>query len=184
MVAVPALRRVSDTVNTVALFVCVACVLSMLSISFIGFFYMLVTGEALSWTYSLARLFIPWIGMLSITVAFHDGEHVAMNLLARWLPAPLAVILRFASLVAVAVFGALLLWFGWQYFLTTTQYYMVSDQLQVHARWVTACLPVSGAILLVHLVNGTAILGRDENGTDETGSRQSQGIPSHEAGPG
>ena len=45
-----------------------------LAISFIGFFYMAVTGEALSWTYSLARLFVPWIGMLSITVAFKAGE--------------------------------------------------------------------------------------------------------------
>ena len=179
MLAAPALRRVSDKVNTVALFACVGCVLSMLSISFIGFFYVLVTGDALSWTYSLARLFIPWIGMLSITVAFHSGEHVAMNLLAKLLPAPLAVILRFASLVAVAVFAALLLWFGWQYFSTTTQYYMVSDQLQIHARWVTACVPVSGAILLVHLVNGTAILG-----SDGTGSQESQGMPTREAGLG
>jgi len=42
--------------------VCVACVLAMLGISFTGFVYTLVTGGALSWTYSLARLFLPWIG--------------------------------------------------------------------------------------------------------------------------
>ncbi|KPK35135.1 MAG: hypothetical protein AMJ66_02070 [Betaproteobacteria bacterium SG8_40] len=189
MQAVAASRRASDWVNTVALYVCVGCVLSMLSISFIGFFYMLVTGEALSWTYSLARLFIPWIGMLSITVAFHGGEHVAMNLLARLLPAPLAALLRYAGLAAVAVFAALLLWFGWQYFSSTTQYYMVSDQLQIHARWVTACVPVSGAILVVHLVNGTAILGAFETPLQETasleaGSRESQPTASHQAGPG
>ncbi len=189
MLAAVASRRASDWVNTAALYACVGCVLSMLSISFIGFFYMLVTGEALSWTYSLARLFIPWIGMLSITVAFHSGEHVAMNLLARLLPVPLAMALRYASLVAVAVFAALLLWFGWQYFSSTTQYYMVSDQMQIHARWVSACVPVSGAILLVHLVNGTAILGSDETqpqetGTEETGSRDSQGAASQETGSG
>jgi len=142
----------------VALLVCVLCMLSMLSISFIGFFYMLITGEALSWTYSLARLFIPWIGMLSITVAFHGGEHVAMNMLSRLVPAPLAAMLRFASLAAVAVFAAMLLWFGWFFFSSTTQYYMVSDQLQIHGRWVAACVPASGVILLVHLVNGAALL--------------------------
>ncbi|HUU72918.1 MAG TPA: TRAP transporter small permease subunit [Burkholderiales bacterium] len=171
-----ALRNISARLNTIALLVCVACVLSMLSISFIGFFYMLVTGEALSWTYSLARLFIPWIGMLSITVAFHGGEHVAMNLLSRLLPAQLAVILRYASLAAVAVFAVLLLWFGWQFFSTTTQYYMVSDQIQIHGRWVAACVPVSGAIMLVHLVNGTAIL--------ESQDVDSQGFATHESGPG
>jgi TRAP-type C4-dicarboxylate transport system permease small subunit len=149
---------VSSAVNRLALITCVGCVLAMLSISFVGFFYMVITGEALSWTYSLARLFIPWIGMLSITVAFHDGEHVAMNMVPRMVPKPLAVAMRYAVLMSVAVFAALLLWFGWRFFESTSQYYMVSDQIQIHARWVAVCVPVSGAILLVHLVNGFGLL--------------------------
>lgn len=151
-------RAVSDAVNWLALITCVGCVLSMLSISFVGFFYMVITGEALSWTYSLARLFIPWIGMLSITVAFHDGEHVAMNMLPRIVPKPLAAAMRYAVLMSVAVFAGLLLWFGWGFFESTTRSYMVSDQIQIHARWVAVCVPVSGAILLVHLVNGFGLL--------------------------
>ncbi len=119
---------------------------------------MVVTGEALSWTYSLARLFIPWIGMLSITVAFHGGEHVAMNMVPRVAPKPLAAALRYTVLASVALFAGLLLWFGWDFFESTTQYYMVSDQIQIHARWVAACVPVSGAILLVHLVKGFNLL--------------------------
>ncbi|UCH49424.1 MAG: TRAP transporter small permease subunit [Betaproteobacteria bacterium] len=148
----------SARLNKVTLLCCVLCVLAMLSISFVGFFYMLVTGDALSWTYSLARLFIPWIGMLSITVAFYSGEHVAMNILARLVPASLVGPLRVVSLVSVGVFAVLLLWFGWQFFVSTTQYYMVSDQLQVHGRWVAACVPASGAILLTHLFNGVRLL--------------------------
>ncbi len=151
-------EKFSDAVNRLALTACVGCVLSMLSISFLGFFYMVVTGEALSWTYSLARLFIPWIGMLSITVAFHDGEHVAMNMVPRVAPKPLAAALRYAVLASVALFAGLLLWFGWDFFESTTQYYMVSDQIQIHAQWVAACVPVSGAILLVHLAKGFNLL--------------------------
>jgi TRAP-type C4-dicarboxylate transport system permease small subunit len=165
-----ALVAFSTRLNMVALMASVACVLAMLSISFAGFSYMLLTGDALSWTYSLARLFIPWIGMLSITVAFHDGEHVAMNLLARLLPASMVTMLRYASLAAVAVFAGLLLWFGWQFFASTTQYYMVSDQIQIHGRWVAASVPVSGAILLVHLVNGTAILEPVVTDPEKTGA--------------
>ena len=153
-----ALNIFSDKVNKIALLCCVLCVLAMLSISFVGFFYMLVTGEALSWTYSLARLFIPWIGMLSITVAFHGGEHVAMNILSRLVPVPLVAVLRLATIVSVALFAALLLWFGWQFFVSTSQYYMVSDQLQIHGRWVAACVPASGAILLIHLIKGAGLL--------------------------
>ncbi|MGD2140127.1 MAG: TRAP transporter small permease subunit [Burkholderiales bacterium] len=162
MPLVPLLNRFSAGVNTLALFFCVLCVLAMLSISFIGFFYMAITGEALSWTYSLARLFIPWIGMLSITVAFYSGEHVAMNILSRLLPRRLAAALGVAVLMSVGVFAALLLWFGWQFFETTSQIYMVSDQVQIHARWVVACMPVSGAILLIHLINGNRMLAPQE----------------------
>ena len=45
------LRRLSDSLNRAAIAFCVACVIAMLAISFIGFFYMMGTGEALSWTY-------------------------------------------------------------------------------------------------------------------------------------
>lgn len=151
-------EKFSDGVNRLALIACVGCVLSMLSISFVGFFYMVITGDALSWTYSLARLFIPWIGMLSITVAFHAGEHVSMNMFPSVAPKPLAVAMRCAVLASVAVFAGLLLWFGWLFFQSTTQYYMVSDQIQIHGRWVAACVPASGAILLVHLANGFKLL--------------------------
>lgn len=163
MSAKSASRAVSATVNRAALFCCVLCVLAMLTISFVGFFYMLVTGDALSWTYSLARLFIPWIGMLSITVAFYSGEHVAMNILARLVPSSMVMALQVISLVSVAVFAVLLLWLGWQFFASTTQYYMVSDQLQIHGRWVAACVPVSGAILLIHLINGAQLLNPRED---------------------
>ena len=148
-------------IDRAALFTCVACVLAMLTISFTGFFYMLITGEALSWTYSLARLFIPWIGMLSITVAFHKGEHVAMGMISGVLPERFATVLRYLVLASIALFAMMLLWFGWHFFVSTTQYYMVSDQLQVHGRWVAACVPLSGAILLIHLVNGAALLEAD-----------------------
>ena len=152
------LQKLSDVVNRIVLAVCVGCVLAMLSISFIGFIYMSVTGAALSWTYSLARLFIPWIGMLSITVAFKAGEHVAMNLVPRMLPPAAAVALRYASVALIGVFALLLVWYGWDFFVYSTQYYMVSDQIQIHGRWVAACVPVTGLVLLLHLPSGLKLL--------------------------
>lgn len=161
-------RRVSDRLNTAVIAFCVACVIAMLAISFVGFFYMLGTGEALSWTYSLARLFIPWIGMLSITVAFKSGEHVAMSMMLRVIPDRFTAMLRWLSVALVGLFALLLIWFGWDFFLGSNQYYMVSDQIQVHARWVAACMPAAGIILAIHLVNGLDLLEplNPETGTD------------------
>ena len=152
------LREISDRLNHLVVWVCIACLLVMLSISFIGFFYQLITGAALSWTYSLARLFVPWIGMLSITVAFKRGEHVAMAILLPILPPRVATIISYANLAIIGVLAVLLVWFGWQFFINTTHYNMVSDQIQIHNRFVAACIPVTGLILLVHLAYGLHLL--------------------------
>src|SRR5690554_721870 len=103
------LRRLSDMVNQLAILVCIACVLAMLGISFTAFVYKLVTGNTLIWTYSLARLFLPWIGFLSMTISLRYGEHVAMTLLVRSLPRWMTVIAAGFSLLAIGSFGALLL---------------------------------------------------------------------------
>jgi TRAP-type C4-dicarboxylate transport system permease small subunit len=167
------LRALSDALNRTVVVLCVGCVLAMLSISFVGFFYMAITGAALSWTYSLARLFIPWIGMLSITVAFKSGEHVAMAAALRMLPARAALWLRYVSLALIALFALLLVWHGWGFFDGSTQYFMVSDQLQVHYRWVAACMPATGLVLLVHLASGLDLLEPLEPVADDAADTRS-----------
>lgn len=160
------LQAVSDVVDRAVIWACVGCLLVMLAISFTGFFYMVVTGDALSWTYSLARLFIPWIGLMSITVAFRTGEHVAMAMVVRRLPARAATVIGYVNVALIGLLGALLVWYGWEFFLNSTQYYMVSDQFQVHHRWVAAAVPVTGVILLIHLVQGLRLL-ESAHGVDE-----------------
>lgn len=152
------LAAISDGLDRAVTVTCIACILAMLAISFIGFFYMLVTGAALSWTYSLARLFIPWIGLLSITVAFKRGEHIAMLSLLGMLPAPVVTVLRAVNLAVAGLFAVLLAYYGWSYFENARQLYMVSDQIQVHARWVAAAVPVTGAILIVHMLCGRLMM--------------------------
>jgi len=154
----PRLRAFSDALDRQVTRFCIACLLIMLAISFAGFFYQLITGAALSWTYSLARLFVPWIGMLSITVAFKRGEHVAMAALVTLLPPRPAAWIGYANVVLIGVLALLLIWYGWLFFINTTHYNMVSDQIQIHNRFVAACIPVSGLILLVHLANGLHLL--------------------------
>jgi TRAP-type C4-dicarboxylate transport system permease small subunit len=151
-------RAASDQLNRVVTGVCIVCILAMLAISFAGFFYQLVTGSALSWTYSLARLFVPWIGMLSITVAFKHGEHVAMAVLLQALPPRAVTIVSYANVAIIGILALLLVWFGWQFFINTTHYNMVSDQIQIHQRFVAACVPLTGLILLVHLGQGLHLL--------------------------
>ena len=164
------LRRLSDWVNQLAIVTCVACVLAMLGISFTAFAYKLATGASLSWTYSLARLFLPWIGFLSMTISLRYGEHVAMTLLVRSLPRWMTAIAAGLCLLVIGGFGVLLLWYGWDYFQGTRQVYMVSDQIRIHGKFTAFVVPLCGAIILLHLVQGFALLEHfidDETAIDE-----------------
>ena len=152
------LQAFSAALDRAVIGICIGCFLIMLAISFVGFFYQVITGAALSWTYSLARLFVPWIAMFSITVAFRRGEHVAMAVLLQTLPPRIATIVSYANLAIIGFLALLLIWFGWHFFITTTHYNMVSDQIQIHNRFVAACIPVTGLILLAHLPCGVRLL--------------------------
>ncbi|PTY38687.1 TRAP transporter [Saccharospirillum sp. MSK14-1] len=151
-------RALSDGVNTAAIAVCIFCVLAMLAISFTGFLYTLFTGGALSWTYSLARLFLPWIGLLSSTVALHSGEHVAMTLLMRVLPDWGVRIAAGLSMAILALFGLALVVYGWDFFSSARQIYMVSDSIQVSYKFTTIAVPITGVIILLHLAQGFSLL--------------------------
>ncbi len=148
------LEAVSAGLDEIVMIACIACILVMLGISFIGAFYMIVTGDALSWTYSLARLFIPWLALLSITIAYRAGEHIAMASLLTILPRWLRSVLKVVNVAVAALFAGLLVWYGWFYAMSARQLYMVSDQIQIDARWVAAAVPVTGAILIVHMLCG------------------------------
>jgi TRAP-type C4-dicarboxylate transport system permease small subunit len=152
------LRSISDHLNFGVIVVCAAALLTMLSISFAGAFYQAITGASLSWTYSLARQFIPWIGLLSITVAFKNGEHVAMVMLTGNLPPSIRIWFERLVVGLIVVFAGFLIYEGYHFFLESNQLVMISDQLQISQRWVAASVPVTGAILLVHTVCGRSLL--------------------------
>jgi TRAP-type C4-dicarboxylate transport system permease small subunit len=152
--------------NRIVMIICALCILSMLAISFIGSLYQAITSEALSWTYSLARQFVPWIGMLSITVAFRHAEHVAVMTLADRLHATLSRALAFVIFFASLIFAILLVWKGAIFWQETTQLVMISDQLQFSQGWIAASVPVSGVIMLVHLCAGMHLMDESEFALD------------------
>lgn len=155
------LHRLSDRLNAGVIFLCAALFLAMLSITFTGALWQAITGDALSWTYSLARQFVPWIGCLSITVAFKSGEHVAVDLLRPRLPHAGRRLIEAIIVISIALFAALTIYEGIRFFLEARQLVMISDQIQISQRWTVASVPAMGAIMLVHSACGTRLL--DDN---------------------
>ncbi|MCG8358978.1 MAG: TRAP transporter small permease subunit [Kiloniellales bacterium] len=185
MNAFASLSRISDRLDRGVTVACVAIVLVMLSISTLGIvleilfelaeYFDLATyfvASPLEWAYahtrpSMTRLFLPWLAMLSITVAFKRGEHIAITMATRALP-PLALrAVQCLNLTVVALFGIALVWHGFGFFLSSTQLFMVSELLQVSHQWTAASVPVAGLIMCVHLLSGVALVEHHDPALDE-----------------
>ena len=160
-------RRFSDALDRAVIGLCVALVAAMLLVSLAGIAWQAATGHALSWTYSIARMLIPWIAMLSVTCAFKQGEHIAMTMLLARAPRPVIVAAEALGVLSIAAFGAALAWTGAGFLAESGQLVMISDSIQVSDRWVNAAVPLSGLVLLVHSVDGTALLGAHDAGARE-----------------
>jgi TRAP-type C4-dicarboxylate transport system permease small subunit len=176
------LHRLSDVANKATIGLCAVLLIAMLFVSALGVALELLTSALsaagqremfdsglLAWLYantrpSILRLFLPWFAMLSITVAFKYGEHIAILAASRALPLWGRRLAQAVNLTAVAVFAVALVWYGADYFLGATHLFIVSDTIQISHRWTAAAVPVAGAILCLHLVDGVALLEEGEAG--------------------
>ena len=152
------LKRISDIVNTIVIGLGVLFVLTMLVLSTIGITYQLVFSSALTWSYSLTRLFLPWLAMLSVTVAFKSGEHVAISTVLKSLSPKMLRATQLINFVFVGLFAAALIWYGLIFFQNSTQLFMVSDTLQISHKWTALSIPVCGLIMCVHLLSGVSLV--------------------------
>lgn len=170
------LRQASDWVNASAIAACAALLAAMLMISAIGITLDLVKmayaafgwGDPLvdgvgGWLYansraSVVRVFLPWLGMLSITVAFKYCEHVAIDLFSSSLPPALLAAVKTVNFVAIAAFGGLLAWYGLELFTVSNRSTIVSSSLIISQRWMVAAVPVAGIVICLHLADGFRLL--------------------------
>ena len=169
MVLKESLRALSDGLNRGVTAISALLVLAMFVISLVGIFHKFFLGSPLAWAFSINRLLLPWLAMLSLTVALKAGEHVAMTVLLNRLPTAVMRALQAVNFIVVALVGIALAWFGYGFFLGSNQLFMVSDVLQVSGRWSAAAIPICGLIICVHLASGFALVGHREPGGDELG---------------
>ncbi len=150
------LQTISDRLNGAVVLASVLVIATMLSISTFGMFSQFVLKQPLTWNFPLVKLFIPWLAMLSITVAFKHGEHIALEMLLGYLPGAGVRALGIFNQLLVLVFAIALLGYGWTFFVGATQLMMLSSTLQVSRQWVAAAVPLAGLILSVHAIAGLA----------------------------
>ncbi len=150
------LRRLSDRLNAaceVALFVTMVLmtIVTLLQIVFrIGF-------TALTWSEELTCFLLVAASFLGTAVAFKRGSHIAVTFLLNAMPAPLKRLsLLLIDGVGIAFFAVLTI-YGAE--LCRQEASQMATALSVSMSWVYLIFPVTGAIVVLHLIaHGESVL--------------------------
>jgi len=113
-------------------------------------------GHPIIWSVDIAQVLFVWAAFLGAHQALRHDEHVGVDLLARRLPARAHAALELGLWTMVAVFLALLLYYGAE--LTLLNLERRLSDTPISYGWVTAAVPVGSALLLVTVLRKLAAI--------------------------
>lgn len=107
-----------------------------------------------AFTEELARFILIWVSLLGASYAFRARMHLGLNLIVEKLHANNKRRVELFALAAVAMFAfAVLVIGGGRLVLLTAQLQQVSAVLGLSMAWVYAVIPLSGALMLVYVLD-------------------------------
>ncbi len=155
-------RQLSSWTNKTILVLSILLLIAMLSLSLAAILSQVIFNASIAWGYSLTRLFLPWIALLSITVTLKAGEHIGIGFFLKMLPHRFSSLANRINIVVIMVFGLALVWYGSGFFINSTQTFMISDTLQVSHKWTAASVPLTGMVIVIHVLGGIPLSKRDD----------------------
>ena len=147
--ATKTLIYVSDIINKYVEYIIFAMMITMtvviiLQIIFRFFF------TALSWSEEVARFLLVWSSLLAAAIGFKKGSHITVTFLVRKFPKNIQKILGIISYIFEAIFFFIVITFGIK--LMMVQATQTSAALLISMSYVYSIYPISGGIILIHLI--------------------------------
>ncbi|APX12011.1 TRAP transporter small permease [Tateyamaria omphalii] len=159
------LRRMSTALDAIALICKIVTGIALVVLTVI--FGWLVFGRYVlnatpTWVEQVALLLVMLIAFLGAAVGVHEHTHLSVSILRSSVPRRVRSVLVVMSDIAMAGFGGLMLWYGWQ--LTLFKWGSLIPLIQVPEGLRSLPLTVGGALILLfslgHLIR--LFLGADE----------------------
>jgi len=126
-----------------------------------GVFFRYFLNNPLSWVLPISRIILVWTGLLGISIAFKEGEHVALKGFVSNLPVVIQKIILFFGYILIIIYLFILILKGFPIALDSTQLIMISEKLQIPVSWSMMAIPISAAINLIHLLPIPLLIQRD-----------------------
>lgn len=159
------LQRMSAVLDAIALFCKVLTGIALVVLTVI--FGWLVFGRYVlnatpTWVEQVALLLVMQIAFLGAAVGVHEHTHLSVSILRSSVTARIRLVLVVISDVAMAGFGGLMLWYGWQ--LTVFKWGSLIPLIQVPEGLRSLPLTIGGGMILLfsigHLIR--LFMGVDE----------------------
>lgn len=144
------LSRLSLLSNKIAIWLSIACILTMITTLFIGVFFRYALNSALTWSDEVALLAFSWSIFLYSSVLVKEKAHANLTIILDKLPRRLFIPTQKANHLLIIFFGLMLLIAGYQFLNFTLG--QVSPTLR-YPLWIqVAPIPISGLLIVLHSV--------------------------------
>ena len=142
-------ENLSRRLDTVTKWVCIILVFLMTLEVLTAVFFRYVLIAPIKWGEELARFIMVWAGLLGISIALRDGEHIGLEILtARLRGRALGMVKLIVNLL---IFIFLLVLFIWGVEICREAWGSFMPGLQISWSWSHLAVPVTAAVQLVHV---------------------------------
>ena len=117
-----------------------------------GVFFRYFLNNPLSWVLPVSRIILVWTGLLGISIAFKEGEHVALDFIVLKFPLVIQKIILLIGYILIVIYLFILVWKGFPIALQSTQLIMITEKLQIPLTWSIIAIPIGAAVNLIHII--------------------------------
>ena len=153
--------RLSDWINRCVQYIGFVQLSLMTLIIILQVFYRYVLGSSLSWSEESARFLFIWVVLLGASMGVKESFHVSVTLFKDMLPRRIKVTVDVLVNLLTGVVAAIMVVYGLS--IAETVSIQLSPAVRISMFWVYLAIPVSGALMLVHLAARLAELAQGWN---------------------
>jgi len=142
-------ENLSRGLDKVTKWVCIILIFLMTIEVLTAVFFRYVLNAPIKWGEELARFIMVWAGLLGISIALKDGEHIGLEILTGKLSGRPFYLVKL--IVNIMIFIFLLVLFIWGIGICREAWVSFMPGLQISWTWSHLAVPVTAAIQLVHV---------------------------------
>ena len=140
---------VSEKVDRITSLVCIVLILFMTVEVIVAVFFRYALDAPIKWGEELARLLMVWAGLLGVSIALKDGEHIGLEVLVGRLSGRSLAGCNLIVHSLVGIFLVVLLLWGINISIAAWGTFLPA--LQIKWTWSHLAVPISAGIQLIHL---------------------------------